>query len=216
MPRATPRVKSLPSKSKAFSLQKVFDWVIEQDYSTIQAYVDKFREQNPDLDNDELAEKIVSRSAMKNGLLGALSGLGGLITLPVTVPADVVGSWRIQATMVLAIAYVYGHTNKTTDLKTDLYIVLAFDAAKEALKRAGIAVGKAATRKAVQKYVTQAVMMKIWAVLGRKIISKAGEKSVANLMRMAPLVGAPIGFAFDWAAAKAVGANAIKYYSGRA
>lgn len=202
-------------EDKRNALQKIFDWVINVDAKDIEQYIEKLRSQNPGITDDALAAKIVSRKSMKNGLVGAATGVGGFITLPITVPADVAASWRIQATMVYALARVYGHTQDTTDLKNDLYIVLAFDSAKEALKSLGIAAGKAVTRRMIQKHVTREVMVKIWAVLGRSIVTKAGTKSLTSVMRWVPLVGAPIGFGFDWFATRTVGRNAIKYYSGR-
>ena len=126
-----------------------------------------------------------------------------------------VATWRIQAAMAFSVAYVYGQTMDTADLKTDIYIILAGNSAKEALKRLGIEAAKGLTKKAIQKYISREVMVKIWSVVGRKIITKAGEKSLTSFMKMVPLVGAPVGFAFDWVATRAVGRFAIKYYSGK-
>lgn len=196
------------------ALEHVLDYVISTDHVTIEAYVEKLLEQNKDISCDELAKKILHRKSIKNGFIGAATGLGGLITLPVTIPADLICSWRIQASMAFSIAYVYGHTKDTTDLKTDLYLILAGDSAKEALKRIGIEASKAITKKAVEKYITKDIMLKIWSVVGRKIITKAGEKSLTSFMKMVPLVGAPVGFSFDWAATQTVGKFAIKYYKG--
>ena len=197
------------------SLDKLIDFVIQTDPEQIKEYVDKLREQNPEITDDALAHKIINRKSVKNGLIGAITGLGGLITLPIAIPANLTATWRVQAAMACAIAYVYGHTLNTTDLKTDIYIILAGDSAKEALKRFGIEISKAATKKAIEKYVSREVMMKIWAVIGQKIITKAGEKSLTSLIKMVPLVGAPVGFAFDWTSTRAVGVTAIKYYSGK-
>lgn len=196
------------------ALSSVLDHVISADSCVIEAYVDKLRKQNPMLSQYQLARKIISRKSVKNGLVGAVTGLGGLITLPVAVPADLACSWRIQAAMAFSVAYVYGHTPQTTDLKTDLYLILAGDAAKEALKRVGIEVSKSLTRKAVEKYITRDIMVKIWNVVGRKIITKAGEKSLTSFMKMVPFVGAPVGFAFDWSAAQMTGKVALHYYAG--
>ena len=195
-------------------LDTVVDYVISTDSVVIKNYVDKLREQNMEITCDELAKKVMNRKSIKNGLVGAVTGLGGIVTLPVSIPADLVCSWRIQASMAFSIAYIYGHTKDTTDLKTDLYLILAGDSAKEALKRFGIEVSKSVTKKAVDKYITRDIMVKIWKVVGRKIITKAGEKSLTSFMKLVPLVGAPVGFAFDWGATKAVGGLAIKYYKG--
>lgn len=146
-------------------------------------------------------------------MIGAITGIGGIITLPVAVPVDLVCSWQIQASMALSIAYIYGHTKDTTDLKTDLYLILAGDSAKEILKQFGIEASKSLTKKMVNKYITREVMTKIWKLVGRKIITKAGEKSLTSFVKMVPLVGAPVGFTFDWASTQFVGNIAIKYYS---
>ena len=82
------------------------------------------------------------------------------------------------------------------------------------MKRFGIEVSKSVTKKAIEKYITRDVMVKIWKIVGQKIITKAGEKSLTNFMKMVPLVGAPVGFTFDWIATRAVGKIAIKYYKG--
>lgn len=197
---------------KAGALESIVNWIIEADPITIASYVDKLREQNIGITNDELANKIVSRKAVKNGLVGAVAGIPGLLALPVTVPTDLIATWKIQASMAVSIAYVYGHTSETTDLKTDIYLILAGDAAKEALKRIGIQISKEVTKKAIDKYITREIMKKIWKVVGQKIITKAGQKSLTSFMKMVPLVGAPVGYGFDWFATKAVGKTAIIYY----
>lgn len=204
----------LPTKDELRStLDNVVDHVISVDSVTIESYVDKIREQNPNASNIELANKILHRKSIKNGLVGAFTGLGGFITLPVSVPADVICSWRIQASMAFSIAYIFGHTQYTTDLKTDLYLILAGNSAKESLKQFGIEVTKSVTKKLVDKYITKDVMVKIWKIVGQKIITKAGEKSITSFTKMVPLVGAPVGFVFDWVSTKAIGHVAIKYYS---
>ncbi len=196
------------------ALESVMDFVLSTDCVTIESYVDKLRSQNPGITSDALAKKILSRKSMKNGLVGAVTGLGGMITLPVTIPTDLICSWRIQASMAFSIAYAYGHTKDTTDLRTDLYLILAGDSSKEVLKRLGIETTKGVTKKLVDKYITREVMVKIWKYIPQKIITKAGEKSATSFMKMVPLVGAPVGFVFDWGATQAVGRVAMSYYRG--
>ena len=210
--------RELPGKSddeRLTAFEKLVNWFVQSDPGDIERYIKKLRSQNSNISDDDLARKIVRRKSHKNGLVGAVTGIPGLLALPVTVPADLLASWKVQIHMALCVAYVYGHTHRTTDLKTDVYLILAGDAAKEALKRAGIEVSKEITKRAVQQYITRDVMVQIWKVVGRKIITKAGEKSLTSFMKLVPLVGAPVGYGFDWSAARYVGRNAIGYYSGR-
>lgn len=200
-------------EQKANALVKVVDWMIESGLRNVTDYVEKLRDSSPMISPKELAWKIVNRKSLKSGLVGAATGVGGLITLPVTIPADLLACWKIQIFMALAIAKVFGHTNDTTDFKTDVYLILAGNEAKEALKRVGIEVGKGVTKKAINKYITMEVMKKIWSYIPRKILTKAGEKSVTSFMKMVPIVGAPIGFGFDWVTTRGIGKVAIEYYS---
>jgi hypothetical protein len=49
--------------------------------------------------------------------------------------------------------------------------------------------------------------------VGKKVLVKGGQKSLQVIAKLIPLVGLPIGFVFDFAAAQAVGRAAIKYYA---
>jgi hypothetical protein len=215
MPDGNEFGRKKPEEQKEGALARFLDWVTSTEPAEVKAYVDKLRSQNAEISDDDLAKKIVSRKSLKNGLVGAATGIPGIIALPATIPADLVATWRIQAFMAMCVAYVFGHTAKTTDLKTDLYLILAGDSAKEALKRLGIEVGKTLARRAIEKYITREVMVKIWSVLGRQIITKAGTKSLTSFMRLVPGLGGVVGFFCDWGATKVVGHFAIKYYSGQ-
>lgn len=210
-------MKRLQLPSKESTQQALIELVTSYAQSSIPAidkYVARLRSQNVGLSDDDLAALIVRRKSMKCGLIGAATGVPGILALPATIPADLIGCWRVQIVMAVAVARVYGHTPDSTDLKTDILLILAGDAANQVLKRVGIESGKHVTKRLVQKYVTREVMKKVWKVVPQKILTKAGEKSMFSFMKSVPLVGAPIGFAFDYPAAKTVGKVAIRYYSG--
>jgi hypothetical protein len=149
-------------EDKQKALERIIDWFLCADHESIRGYVSKLRSQNPGIGDDNLARKIVRRKAVKNGWVGAVTGVPGVLLLPVTVPADLIATWKLQVHLILCIAHVYGHDASTTDLKTDILLVLAGDSAKEALKRFGIEVGKATTKKAVDKYITREVTTQIY------------------------------------------------------
>lgn len=208
-------VSSRPSNpaSRAGAIERMVDRMIASASPRIGLYVERIRLRHPGIGEVELATRIIRRKAFKNGLVGAATGLGGFATMPVMVPADLLASWRIQIAMIIAIAHVFGRAVDPTELKTDVLVLLAGGTAKEALKRLGIEVSKTMTRKAVQKEISQEVMAKVWVNLGRKIAARLGRKSVTRFRRSAPLIGAPIGFAFDWYATREIGRRAIRYYS---
>ncbi len=196
----------IPQTIKRRTLEAMMDWAASANHSRLIRSVDRLKQRYPDLPPRFLAEKLLKRRAFVNGLVGAAAGIGGWFTMPLTLPADYIASLRLQATMAYTIAYLYGYTADQTDLKTDLYMILAGDKASAWLRQAGISATKALTLQAAAV---------IWRVLGDRIIQRLGERAVASLARGVPVAGAPFGFAADWLAARAVGRRAIRYYENK-
>ena len=116
------------------AIESLIDWVISSDPEEVTNYINKLRSENPEFTNKQIAEKIVNEQSINSGLLGAVTGLGGLITLPATIPIDLVKAYKIQAFTIRSIAYIYGYTPQNTDLKTDIFLVLS-NSSIEALKK---------------------------------------------------------------------------------
>src|SRR5581483_5026100 len=114
----------------------------QKEASLVEAYVDQIRKLNPDMDQSALARRIVRRRALKAGGLGGVCGLGGFITMPVTMPTNLYYTFRIQARMVLAIAHIYGWDIRDEDVITDMLLVMGGASSLQAAKSVGIQVGQ--------------------------------------------------------------------------
>lgn len=203
-----------PRKVRALeeAFRKVLDWGVSHDAVQVESFIEGLRAKYPGLDNEALAHKMLTKSSLQAGAAGLITGVGGLLTLPVTVPANLLATWRIQAVLVIRIAYLFGAAHDKEQLMRDVLLVMAGDAGKEALKTAGVMVGKHWTKKAVDTLITRQVMNVIWKVVPRTVITKAGQKSLLSFTRMVPGVGGVVGFGFDWAYAQMIGRRAITYY----
>jgi hypothetical protein len=120
------------------AIESLIDWVIGSDPGEVTNYINKLHSDHPEFTNKQIAEKIINEQSINSGLLGAVTGLGGLMTLPATVPIDLVKAYKIQAFTIRSIAYIYGYTPQTTDLKTDIFLVLS-NGSIESLKNLVIA-----------------------------------------------------------------------------
>ncbi|NEO86046.1 MAG: DUF726 domain-containing protein [Spirulina sp. SIO3F2] len=78
------------------------------DSDQIRRYVEKRRQQYPDLSNAELARRISTRKSVKNGLLSAGTGVFGVMTLPITITADAFKCFRAEAFLFKCINHIYG------------------------------------------------------------------------------------------------------------
>lgn len=102
------------------------EWVedfIDPDLPKLQEKMQEIKAKQPDIDNDKLIEKIVKQQAFKCGIVGAITGLGGFVTLPITLPIDLLLTARYQATMVSFIAQVHGFEDSVEN-KTATYAVI--------------------------------------------------------------------------------------------
>lgn len=96
---------------------------VEPDVEKIQSEFTAMKAQNPDLQHEKLLEKVVHRQSVRCGMVGALTGLGGFVTLPIALPIDIVLSSQIQASMVSFIAQSYGYSNSIEN-KAATYAVM--------------------------------------------------------------------------------------------
>lgn len=69
---------------------------------------------------------------------GFLSGLGGLLTMPITIPANISSVLYVQIRMVAAVAYMSGFNIRDDKVKTFVYVALCGSSASEVMKKAGI------------------------------------------------------------------------------
>lgn len=153
--------------------------------------------------NDQ-ANSLIRWQNTKAGTSGFLTGLGGIITMPVTIPANVASVIFVQMRMIAAIAYIGGHDIKDDRVKALVYACLTGNAAKDILKDVGIVAGTKLTTSAI-KNISGKTIIAINQKVGFRLVTKFGEKGVINLGKTVPFVGGIIGATFDSVATNAIG-----------
>jgi hypothetical protein len=140
----------------------------------------------------------------KAGSSGFITGLGGLLTLPVSIPANISSVMYVQIRMIASIAYIGGHDIKDDRVKTLVFVCMAGNAAKDLLKDIGIVVGTKFTQQAI-KNVSGKTIVAINQKVGFRLVTKFGEKGAVNLGKMVPLLGGVIGGTFDSVTTNTIG-----------
>lgn len=157
------------------------------------------------------ANELKKNQILKCGTSGFLSGLGGLITLPITLPANMTSVLYIQMRMVASIAYLGGYDIHSDQVKTMVYVCMTGKSMTDIFKGVGIGFGTKITTSMIKK-IPSAVLVKINQKVGFRFITKFGTKGVINMGRAVPLVGGVIGGGFDIATTKVIADNAIKIF----
>ena len=140
----------------------------------------------------------------KAGTSGFLTGLGGFIVMPITIPANLASVFYVQVRMIAAIAHMGGLDLKTDQVRTLVYTCVAGNAVKDVLKDVGIQIGKKLSQSAI-KSISGKTITAINQKVGFRLLTKFGEKGVINLGKGIPLVGGFVGAAFDSVATNTVG-----------
>ena len=140
----------------------------------------------------------------KAGTSGFLTGLGGLITLPVTVPANISVVLLVQVRMIAAIAIMGGYDVKDDRVRTLVYMCLAGNAAKEIMSKMGIDLTTRLARSAIQS-ISGKTLTAINQAVGFRLVTKFGEKGVLNMGRAIPLLGGVVGATFEVVSTNAIG-----------
>ncbi|ACT06711.1 conserved hypothetical protein [Dickeya chrysanthemi Ech1591] len=157
--------------------------------------------------DDDLLEKVNSLIRWQNTksvTTGFVSGLGGIITLPVAIPASIATVMYVQIRMITAIAIMGGYDVRDDRVKSLVYTCLAGNAAKDILKETGIIIGTKMSTQLIQS-ISKETIFAINKYVGFRLLTKFGEKGAINLGKMIPLIGGVIGGAFDGISTNVVG-----------
>ena len=162
-------------------------------------------------DKHKAVKVMIKNQVWKCTTTGAITGLGGLVTLPAAVTADVSSVLYIQMRMIACTAYMLGYDVNSDQVQTCIYACLAGVSLNEVIKKAGIQISEKIAMNAIKKIPGEA-LVKINQKVGFRFITKFGEKGVINLGKMVPGVGAVISGGFDFAETKVIGNRAYRWF----
>jgi hypothetical protein len=152
-------------------------------------------------------DSLISWSTAEAGGAGFLTGLGGIATLPVTIPANLASALFIQLRMVAAIAHICGDDVKSHQVQTLAIACFCGDSVAEPLRIAGISIGSRLATNAINQ-ISGATIRSINRSVGIRLLTKAGSAGVVNLSKLVPIIGGVVSGAFDASATYAIGAAA--------
>jgi uncharacterized protein (DUF697 family) len=167
------------------------------------ALAETYKAAHPD-DKRKQTDALIKKEIVKGASSGFVTGLFGLITLPVTIPANIVSVLFIQVRMVIAIAVIGGYDPKDEKVKSIIFSCLAGNAIKEVFKEAGVDVGKRMALKKIYNTFTGGTLARINRSIALKLIPKLS----VNLGKWIPILGGVIGGAMDAVWVNEVGSTA--------
>ena len=158
-------------------------------------------------DNDERVDALIRWETSKSFAAGFLGGLGGVLTIPISLPGTLVAAWVVQDRMAAAVACIYGHD--TLEDRVQAFVLLsvlgkfALDAVKKAAEEIGIKLGTKAL-----KQIPGSLLIAINKQVGFRMLTKTGRRGTVNLIKGIPLIGGVVGGTIDAVNCRAAGSFA--------
>lgn len=131
-------------------------------------------------DVDKAIARLIVESVQAASVNGFVTGLGGFIAMPVTVPANMAGALVVNARLAAAIAYLRGYDPKDPHVRTVVTLIAVGSNAQQIAKAIGIKVGEKVAMEAIKR---------LPIVLIREINKKAGFMLLAKYGSKRALAG---------------------------
>lgn len=160
---------------------------------------------------DEACKAMLKNQIIKCTTSGALSGMGGVITMPVTIPANIGSVLYVQMRMIACAAYMAGYDLKSDQTQTFVYACLAGVTVNNLIKQAGVQIGVKFANSMIKK-IPGTALTKINQKVGFRLVTKFGSKGIVNLGKLVPGVGAVVGGGLDLVETKAIADRAYKWF----
>ncbi|MGB7450090.1 MAG: hypothetical protein WA892_13335 [Ornithinimicrobium sp.] len=188
--------ESLPARISLSAFGKVVDVGLDgrgPQHSAAEIVASALQE-HPD---SEAAIDAVVRHHLKLAAAGGfVTGVGGLFTLPVALPANVFSFYVLAARMVGSVASLRGYDIETEAARTAVVLTLLGADADDLLRKAGVVGGGTMSSIAVNR-LPRAAAMVINKGLGFRLATGLGARSLGRLGRAVPLAGGVIGAGLD-------------------
>lgn len=162
-------------------------------------------------DVEKAIDRLVATHGRVVGATGFVTGLGGLVTLPLAVPTDVAALYVYQGRMAAGIAHLRGYDLDSDEVRSVVLLSLLGASGAEVLSKVGIEVANKSALAAVRK-IPGKVFIEINKKVGFRLITKAGTKGTINVVKIVPVAGGVAGGAVNVAATRTVAKYARKNF----
>lgn len=160
---------------------------------------------------EEACKAMIRNQIAKCATSGFITGFGGFITMPVTLPANITSVIYVQMRMIACTSYMAGFDLNSDKTQTLVYVCLAGVAVNNVMKQASIKFGVKFANGLIKK-IPGKVLTKINQKVGFRFITKFGTKGVVNLGKLIPGVGAVIGGGLDLVETKIIAKRSYKWF----
>ena len=127
---------------------------------------------------------------------GFVTGLGGFVTMPIALPANVLAFYLIATRMVAGIASARGYDIRQPEVRSAVLLALVGADSDDLLKKAGYAGTGRLANLAAQRLPGPALLA-LNKGIGFRLLNQVGKKSLTRFGKAVPLAGGVVGAGLD-------------------
>ena len=179
--------------------------VVEKARERARFRVAALRLEHPGQDEVALGRRLIASMALRAGLAGAATGTLALVALPLGLPAGVAVSLLLEAELIFALLELYELDTGGEQGRLKLYALWAGAGFADAAKSVGLHAGAGAVGRVLRGSLPGRIIRRLNPALVRAILRRLGLEWLPRAVKFWPVLGAPIAFALDRAALRALG-----------
>ncbi|HTO97353.1 MAG TPA: hypothetical protein VMK66_09955 [Myxococcales bacterium] len=184
---------------------KRLDAMVEKARQRARFRVAALRLERPGQDEVTLGRHLVGSMALRAGLAGAATGTLSLVALPVGLPAGIAVSLLLEAELIFSLLELYERDTEGEQGRLKLYALWAGAGFADAAKSVGMRAGASAIARVLAGSLPVRIIRRLNPALVRAILRRLGLGWLPRAAKFWPVLGAPVGFALDRAALRALG-----------
>lgn len=155
-------------------------------------------------DSEQAISSLIHHESLKASASGLVTGLGGFITLPLALPANIAGLLYLQIRLIMAIAILRGYDVHDERVKTLIYFHLCGNQTRKQLDIEEVGINLSLLDNQLTQ-LTKGVIIKMSQQIALKLSCQLGRKGLITITRIVPVVGGIINGGIDYASTYSIG-----------
>lgn len=157
---------------------------------------------------EKAIKKVVAGHTRLAAIEGFVTGLGGFITLPVALPANVAGFYLLATRQTAAVAKLRGYDIDDPQIRSAILLTLVGADADDLLRKAGVVAPSGAMSNLAAQGLPGPALMMVNKAVGFRLLTQFGKRTLTRLGRGIPVAGGVIGAGLDSALIRSVAKQA--------
>jgi len=160
---------------------------------------------------EEAIDPLIKWQMAKAGTASFVASLGGVVTLPVALPANVASVTYIQLRMIAAIAHLRGHDIESDPVRSLALACLCGARVTDVIKDVGLRLGTQMAHEVVKRLSGDGLKQLNRAIVCR-LATVTGTSTSVNMAKLMPVLGGVVSGGIDAALTRGYGATAKRLF----